>query len=199
MSLERLFASRFRNLQEILLDLNPGINFISGKNGSGKQTCWKQHIFIFRKIFRTLALDPVIRKVQMIVWCEENLKGQQRWQIGIVRNRNGERDIESMVKPAQGLANSLKYCQLAYLGRNQWICYGGHLILGEDLNWGLFHVEQGFVELWEAANRCLRQRNHVLEKVIVKAGLLRPGHSSLTFPYSLRKQYLGDYLHLRCG
>ena len=54
MSLERLFASRFRNLQDIQLDLNPGINFISGKNGSGKTSLLEAYFLSSGRSFEHL-------------------------------------------------------------------------------------------------------------------------------------------------
>ena len=40
------------------------------------------------------------------------------------------------------------------------------------MNWGTFHVEPLFKEVWERANRCLKQRNHALQfKLPRKEGL----------------------------
>ena len=195
MSLERLFASRFRNLQDIRLDLNPGINFISGKNGSGKTSLLEAAYFLSSgRSFRTLALDPVIRKGSddCLVY---KLKRSTAWQ----RNRtksDSERDIRingetcSRASELAEIANSI-------LGPESVDCYWGHLILGEDFNWGLFHVEQGFVELWEAANRCLRQRNQLLREGDSQSRAFKTWSFQLAEHalriHCAREQYLSDY------
>ena len=200
MSLERLFASRFRNLQDIQLDLNPGINFISGKNGSGKTSLLEAaHFLSSGRSFRTLALDPVIQKGSDDCLVRGELKkGQQRWQIGILRNRNGERDIRINGETCSRASELAEILPTRILGPESV-----DLLLGPPdprrrfLNWGLFHVEQGFVELWEAANRCLRQRNRLLregdsQSRAFKAWSFQLAEHALRI-HCAREQYLSDY------
>jgi len=168
MSLNWLYATRFRNLIDTRLDLNPGVNLLYGENGSGKTSLLEAAYFLSSaRSFRTTRQDPVIQHGadDCLVRGELTRRGSQAWQVGISRHRDGEREIRlngQMCRKSSELARLLPTLLLGPESVD--------LLLGPPegrrrfLNWGLFHVKHEFPGQWEEANRCLRQRNQVLRE-----------------------------------
>ena len=167
MILTRLLATRFRNLTDTSLELNPGFNLLYGENGSGKTSLLEAAYFLSSaRSFRTVSQNPLIQRgsVDCMVRGEFN-HGGQCWQVGVSRNRSGHRDIRINGEICPRTSELAQLLPTLRLGPESV-----DLLLGPPdtrrrfLNWGLFHVEQTFLGLWEEANRCLRQRNQLLRE-----------------------------------
>ena len=165
MSLNWLYATRFRNLIDSHLELAPGINLIHGSNGSGKTSLLEAAYFLSTaRSFRTAMQDPIIQKGESgcLVRGEINVGGQQ-WLAGIARERSGVRQIRLNGEDCKRTSELALMLPTLLLGPETV-----DLLLGPPegrrkfLNWGLFHVEHGFTALWNEANRCLKQRNQIL-------------------------------------
>ena len=167
MSLNRLYATRFRNLNDTFIDLGPGINLICGENGSGKTSLLEAAYFLSSaRSFRTLSFDPVIQQgADDCLVRGELTRGPQHWQIGVSRSLGGSRDIRVNGEACARASELAELLPTLVLGPESV-----DLLLGPPesrrrfLNWGLFHVEQDFTSLWGVANRCLRQRNYLLRE-----------------------------------
>ena len=178
MSLKWLEAGHFRNLSHISVDLEPGLNFFFGENGSGKTSVLESSYFLSTaRSFRDTGLDTVIQRgANSCVLRGKAEVGIMEHSIGITRALGGNREIKidsEITKKASELARLLPTLVL-----------GPHsvdLLLGSPasrrrfLNWGLFHVKPGlgkpgggaftdFPVKWDEANRCLRQRNLLLRQ-----------------------------------
>ena len=165
MSLGRLDALRFRNLTDVTLELSPGINLLFGENGSGKTSLLESSYFLSSaRSFRSAGLDSVIQRGQEDCLVRGNVRcAGQGYQIGIKRDRQGARDIRINGEIAYRATDLARLLPTLLLGPESVdLLIGPPIHRRRFLNWGLFHVEQGFTELWDEANRCLRQRNLVL-------------------------------------
>ena len=165
MSLSRLTVENLRNIRHVDLTLNPGVNLVWGENGSGKTSLLEAIYFLgSSRTFRGVRIDPVINRdatAATVFGVVNAAEGRRR--IGVQRGRAGTKDIKingEVVRKASELAQALP---VLVLGPETV-----DLLLGAPggrrrfLNWGLFHVEHGFLQDWETAVRCLKQRNSLL-------------------------------------
>lgn len=168
MSLGRLGISHIRNISHASLDLAAGVNLFLGRNGSGKTSLLEAVYFLGSgRTFRSATVEPLISRGQpsctvhgVVVDSEANRK-----RLGVTRDRSGSREIKvngAQVQRASVLARSLP--TLALGPDTVELLTGPPGNRRRFLNWGVFHVEPSFSELWEQANRCLRQRNQLLRR-----------------------------------
>ena len=167
MSLIRLDIKGIRNIRDASLVLNPKLNLIIGRNGSGKTSVLESIYFLgSARSFRGSGVETLILNSQDDCLVRGEVESDShRHSVGVQRNRGGSRVIRidgEDVKRATDLANLLPILLLGSETVN--------LLLGPPaqrrrfLNWGLFHVEPSFSEVWEKANRCLKQRNEILRQ-----------------------------------
>jgi DNA replication and repair protein RecF len=167
MSLARLDVTGVRNIRQATLELSAGTNLIYGGNGSGK-TSLLESVYILgaARSYRGHTIEPLISRGQdecLVRGVIESLPS--RHTIGVQRRRGGEREIRvdgNDVKRATDLANLLPTLVIGPDTVN--LLLGPPGIRRRFLNWGLFHVEPSFTEVWGNANRCLRQRNELLRR-----------------------------------
>ena len=91
MTLERLGVQRFRNIHQVSVDLQPGLNLIHGDNGSGKTSLLESIYFLSTgRSFRSGALQPVIQKGSEECLVTGNYQqGGGRYQLGSSRSVDG--------------------------------------------------------------------------------------------------------------
>ena len=164
MVVNRLNVRNVRCLKDIVLD--PGdINLIYGENASGKTSLLEAIYFLGRgKSFRTIAGEGLIQD------------GRNEATVSASLDRNG-RDVRLGVGLTRGDATRIRLDgrderSAAVLAENlpvQVIDPGVHRLVEEGpairrrfVDWGVFHVEQGFLDLWRRYHRTLKQRNAAL-------------------------------------
>ena len=167
MSLIRLDIACIRNIQNASLVLNPKLNLIIGRNGSGKTSILESIYFLgSARSFRSNSVEPLISNTQEECLVRGEVEsGGHLHTIGVQRNRSGSRVIRidgDDVKRATDLASLLPILLLGSDTVDLLLGPPGHR--RRFLNWGLFHVEPSFSQVWEGANRCLKQRNEVLRQ-----------------------------------
>ncbi|MDX1496705.1 MAG: DNA replication/repair protein RecF [Salinisphaeraceae bacterium] len=167
MQLLELQVKNLRCLADAQLRPQPGINFILGDNGDGKTSLLEAiHILSRAQSFRGTSQRRLIRDntEELIVFGRLQLVDQSPFTIGVARRANqlrfklnGETGIRVL-----DLVRSLPI---------QVISPGLHALLERGpsqrrrfMDWGVFHVEQGFYPLWQRYHRALRQRNAALRK-----------------------------------
>jgi len=164
MPLRRLQVTDLRCLRSAALDLDPDFTLISGPNGSGKTSLLEAMYLLGRgRSFRTRRLDRLIcaGAEHFIVFGEiDALRG--RLPLGIegskqqVRARIDGREATSIAElaaifPVQVIDPEIH--QLIEQGP------GGRRRL---IDWGVFHVEPGFLPAWQRYRQALAQRNAAL-------------------------------------
>ena len=166
MSLDSISITNFRNLAKVTLELDPKFNFVLGLNGSGKTSLLDAFYFLSSgRSFTTNSRRSFIMegKDECIVRGEIN-RATQPSRVGVSRSRAGASDIringEKILKSSE-LASCLPTIVLSPESINLLI--GSPVKRRSFMNWGTFHVEPLFKEVWERANRCLKQRNFVLQ------------------------------------
>jgi DNA replication and repair protein RecF len=165
-SLTRLALRDFRCFADLELDLSPRANLISGANASGKTSLLEGVFFLGRaRSFRTAKSELLVRHGAEGFMTSGQLRGEGGvLALGIAR---GPKGLEARIggEPAQSLAQLAERLpvQLFDAGAHQLI-EGGPRHRRQFLDWGVFHVEPGFLTAWRRYQRALKQRNTLLRQ-----------------------------------
>ncbi|ASJ70134.1 DNA replication/repair protein RecF [Granulosicoccus antarcticus] len=167
MILTKLEVSSFRNVVNLSLEPHPRLNLITGDNGAGKSSILEAiqclstgHSFRTRK-----ARELISRQSQSFTLtalfkdpntAREHRCGLQRMRDGSVELRLDFEEVGSMsgvtrLLPVKALTpDSHKLIQEGPHERRQF------------LDWGVFHMEHSFFDIWKQFKRSLSQRNQLL-------------------------------------
>ncbi len=161
MTLRRLQVTDFRCLQAAVLDLDPRFTLICGENASGKTSVLEAIYLLGRgRSFLTRRLEHLIRfgTTQFVVFGESETAGR-RVPLGVEGSATGVR-ARVAGSPVGSLA------ELATVLPVQIIDPEVHKLIEEGpsrrrrfLDWGVFHVEPGFMGHWQRYHQVLKQRN----------------------------------------
>ena len=165
MWIETLRLENLRRFGQAELTLGPGPNLILGANGAGKTTLLEAaHVLSYGRSFRRGSRDALVRQGENAFRVFARLKGPegQAHRLGI--ERRGGRWLGRLDDaPVERLSDLFAVCAVC--------CFepGSHeLISGASdtrrafLDWGLFHVEPQFLDVWRRYQRALKQRNALL-------------------------------------
>lgn len=154
-----------RCLKEATLEFAPRLNLIHGPNGSGKTSILEAVFLVGRgRSFRTRHTDQLIsRRASCLQLFAQTIQPAHR--IGFEYRRNESYaarldggDVRSLAElPAAFFVEVIdpeihRLVEGAPGERRRW------------LDWGVFHVEHGFLEHWLRFSRALRQRNAALKQ-----------------------------------
>jgi DNA replication and repair protein RecF len=166
-------AERFRCLSAVELALDPRVNLFIGPNASGKTSLLEAAFFLSRgRSFRSRRREALIARGQdSFLLTGLSLGGAAPVQLGVRATRAGsEWHVGGAV--AGGIAD------LAEQFPAQVIDPEVHKLLEEGpgrrrryLDWGVFHVEHGFLATWRRYHSALRQRNAALKQDAADAEL----------------------------
>jgi len=163
MSLASLQISGVRCITAASLDLSPGLNLVFGANGSGKTSVLESAFLIGRgRSFRTRHTEQLISRgrdhLQLFGTTLDpghRIGFEYRRDESYTARLDGD-DVRSLAQlPAALFAEVIdpevhRLVEGAPAERRRW------------LDWGVFHVEQGFLDSWLRFSRTLKQRNAAL-------------------------------------
>lgn len=164
MSLRELKVERLRCLREASLSFAPGFNLITGPNGSGKTSLLEAIYLLGRgRSFRTRSTERLITQGEMDLRVVGRTHEPHEHLVGFGFDRKAGPTVRVDRGPIRSLA------ELTTLFPVQAIDPGIHRLVEEGpsyrrrwLDWGVFHVEPGFVGVWTEYARGVRQRNAAL-------------------------------------
>ena len=159
---------QLRCIDRAELEFDSHTTLITGPNGSGKTTVLEAVYVLGRgRSFRTARLETAIRHGQKrtrVVGTVE--QAGRRFVVG-VESGQGETTAHIAGQPADSLA------QLSTALPVQAIDPGVHKLIEEGptrrrrfIDWGVFHVEQTYLQAWHRFHRALRQRNAALRQQV---------------------------------
>lgn len=142
----------------------PGFNLITGANGSGKSSLLEAlHLMAHGRSFRGRVRDGLIR------YGDPDLQVVVDWTDGAQAHRAGLRHAgsswEARLDGAPVSQLGTLYQALAVVTfepGSHALVQGSAEVRRRFLDWGLFHVEPGFMPVWRRHARALKQRNSLL-------------------------------------
>ncbi len=165
MSLLRLRIKDFRCLANAELTLHPQRNYVFGPNASGKTSLLEAIHFLSRgKSFRTRRSRSLVRHGQpaLAVFAEVHRDGVGH-RLGASLGAEG---LQLQVDGTRGVGavetSRLLPVQVIDPEIHRLID-GGPEGRRRYLDWGVFHVEQGYIDHWRRFRRALSQRNAALK------------------------------------
>ncbi|MFP4130522.1 MAG: DNA replication/repair protein RecF [Thiohalospira sp.] len=166
MILRRLALQSVRNLDRLDLALEAGVNWVVGANASGKTSLLEAvHILGLGRSFRARSLRRVVQggRGRLTIY------GESQWAGGIhrigVEGGDGDTRLRRDGADAESVARLADCLPLQLLNPDSH-----RLIEGPPaerralLDWGVFHVEPGFLRTWRRYRRVLEQRNAALRQ-----------------------------------
>lgn len=167
MYLTQLDVHQVRNLHEVRIKPSKRCNYIFGANASGKTSVLEAiYLLSIARSFRTTHIKHVIshNKQFLRVFARIENTNHESTPIGLERSakKTRIRINESDVKQVSELSSLLPV---------QIINPDVHKLLEQGpkyrrqfIDWGVFHVEHGFLQAWQQYYRVLKQRNAALRR-----------------------------------
>jgi DNA replication and repair protein RecF len=164
MAIQNLEIKNLRNLANVIIEPQTGINFIYGPNGSGKTSLLEAiHCLGRGKSFRTHKTNHLIKEgADSFTVIGKILQHDRPVIIGMER-RAGASQIRMGGQPISRASELTEILPIAVLDP------GLHRLIEEGpeerrrfLDWGVFHVEHAFNGIWNNYRRSLAQRNAAL-------------------------------------
>ncbi|RDI99097.1 DNA replication/repair protein RecF [Dyella solisilvae] len=164
MWLESLRIRGLRCLAEVDVALEPGVTVFAGANGAGKTSLLEAAFLLSHaRSFRSGAKEALLQRGAdgLSVFAELRHADGQAHRIGL--GRQGSR-WEARIDGAPASLSEL-------VGECAVVCFepGSHALIAGGaeerrryLDWGVFHVEHGFMLAWRRYQRALKQRNSLL-------------------------------------
>ncbi len=174
MYLSRLVVENVRILEGVRLVPACHLNVIQGANGSGKTSLLEAiHILGTGRSFRSRRLDVLVRRgaENLRVFGEVVRENGSRVGVGVERGKRGMRVRVGgrAVESSSGLAQEMGLALVT--PESHRLLSGGPKERRRVLDWGLFHVEPGYLEVLQRYGRAVQQRNAALRGWGPKHGL----------------------------
>ncbi|WKE65684.1 DNA replication/repair protein RecF [Gallaecimonas kandeliae] len=167
MSVTQLVLNRFRNIDTLQLEPGPGFNCILGPNGSGKTAILEAlHFLGLGRSFRTNQPARAIQDGQndFLLFARKEEQGRVH-QLGMQRDRTGNLSLRLDGETPERLAAFAEVLPLQLITPESFeLLTGGPAHRRQFLDWGVFHVESGFLGCWGRVKRLLKQRNALLKR-----------------------------------
>lgn len=183
MRFERLRIQGLRCLADVGVDLGEGIHVFVGPNGAGKTSVLEAaYLLSHGRSFRSGAREALLQRGRpsLAVFAETagTVAGVRR-RLGL--GRQGARWEARLDGADVPLGQLVQACAV--------VCFepGSHALVAgaaeerrRFLDWGVFHVEHAFLDLWRRYQRALKQRNALL-----RTGVAGPGELYAPWEYEL--------------
>ena len=196
MIIRKLQVENFRNLAAVDIEPNARLNYFEGANGAGKTSVLEALVVLSRgRSFRTTQaaelIGPVSETFRVFAVAEQD-RGQSH-RLGL--ERSGKR--------WRGRKDGADLSQLSQLTRSLPLILmepDSHLLVSGPpevrrrfVDWGMFHVEPGFLDTWRRFSKALKQRNAALR------GSQRDVLDSLDEVVAGHGEQLGAYRRAHCA
>jgi DNA replication and repair protein RecF len=165
--IRKLKVENFRNLKRVEIEPHARLNFFQGPNGAGKTSLLEAVVVLSRgRSFRTTQAVELIGPMEdtfRIYALTEGLGGASQ-RLGLERSGKRWRGRKDGLDVSQ-LSELIRALPLVLMEPDSHLLVSGPPeVRRRYLDWGMFHVEPGFLEAWRNFSRALKQRNAALRK-----------------------------------
>lgn len=165
----RLEIDRLRNLSDVRLELDPGLNYFYGPNGAGKTAVLEAvHLLARGRSFRSAQIQDVIRHGSDTLTVRADVVDEHRGNqnLGTLRHRSGRGEVRINGRSGQKLSEiaALLPLQVMDPGLSELV-FGPPSERRRWLDWGTFHVKPDYLRALRRYSQVLRQRNAALKDV----------------------------------
>lgn len=167
MRLERLEVSCFRNLRTVAVDLNPRLNLFYGANGAGKTALLEAvHMLARGRSFRTQRARTLIRQGSQALIVRgdvrDEFRGRQR--IAMRKDLAGRTELTINGAAERRLSEAARLMPIQLMLPDiAELVFGGPQQRRQWLDWGMFHVEPGYLGALRSYLQVVKQRNAALK------------------------------------
>lgn len=167
MHLTRFEVRDLRNLADVALEPGPGLNLLSGPNGAGKTSVLEGlHLLAYGRSFRGRVRDGLVRtgREAVEVFAEWRVAGEEGGHRAGLRHSGASWEARLDGEPVGHLGElCAAFMVVTFEPGSHALVSGSGEPRRRFVDWGLFHVEQGFLPLWRRYSRALKQRNALLK------------------------------------
>lgn len=199
MRLEQLRIRGLRCLTDADLALEPGINVFVGNNGAGKTSVLEAAFLLSHaRSFRSGAKEALLQRGANALSVFAELRHQDERKVRLGLGRQGTRWEARVDGEGVAIGQLVRDCAV--------VCFepGSHALIAgaaeerrRYLDWGVFHVEHGFLPAWRRYQRALKQRNSLLRaSEVLSDALLEPWELELAQAGTHIDSYRESYLAL---
>ncbi len=162
--LRRLQISQVRNLRKVRLDELDRVNVFFGANGSGKTSVLEAvHLLGMARSFRGSVKSLITHGEQTCTVFGAMNPGNLS--LGVQRSLAGEVQIKIGGNAVRTVAELVSCLPLQVITADSFdLLTGSPGARRRFLDWGVFHVEQGFFGQWQRYQRGIKQRNMLLRR-----------------------------------
>jgi DNA replication and repair protein RecF len=165
--IRELQVENFRNLKRVEIEAHPRLNFFHGSNGAGKTSLLEAVVVLSRgRSFRTTQAVELIGPFDSTfrIYALTEGPGGAEHRLGLERSGRRWRGRKDGVDLSQ-LSELTRALPLVLMEPDSHLLVSGPPeVRRRYLDWGMFHVEPGFLEAWRSFSRALKQRNAALRK-----------------------------------
>ena len=166
MTIELLRLTDFRNFRDAEIRPGPGVNLITGPNGSGKTSLIEAVGFLSNgRSFRTPLVQRVVSYgCESLTVYAELCSGDDRKRIGISRGQSRDTEIRINGESVRRLAELSRELPLQILNPESMSLLGdgGPELRRSFIDWGCFFSDESFFGNWARFRNVLKQRNAAL-------------------------------------
>ena len=166
MWLQKLQAEGLRSFKQCEISFSHGINVLFGENGAGKTSILEGiHVLSCGKSFRTSSLVNVTHHdASMLTLYGEVVNLGNTSQLGVRISSSSEKELRLNRETTSGWSELAKSLPVLDIHPESYLLVtSGPSERRKFLNWGVFHVEQGFSKMWSEYSKAVKQRNFCLK------------------------------------
>ena len=198
MPLHQLKVYQFRNLRDVCIDFDTGMQFVFGDNASGKTSLLDAvHVLCSAKSF--LGASPKkLQQYQTNGFAINGLVSQQDYKARPIQYRWQNDNIQLLVSHEQVRRTS----EYANLQPVQAVTPLSYRLLDDSpgfrrrfIDWGVFHVKHEFADIWRRFQRNLMQRNAMLGEGVDRRTIAAWSEQYVRLANSLHR-YRAEYIEL---
>ena len=165
MIIRKLQVENLRNIERVDLRPHPVLNYVCGDNGAGKTSLFEAIAVLSRgRSFRTTQPGEMTGPCgsSFRVFAEIRDSAEKKHRLGLERSGShwrGRIDGQDILRLSE-LSRFLPVVLM--VPDSHMLVSGAPENRRKYLDWGLFHVERGFLSLWKRYSKALKQRNAAL-------------------------------------